>query len=117
VLTRPHSGRRGAAAAIALLLQLLFVGLLPVADARASAADIGSRLGVHLEQPGVHHPTHDSEDCTFCVTLQLDAVPAPPTRAPEPLRARREAPAAEQPLVVTPILPTAQLARAPPLPA
>jgi len=117
VLTRPHSRRRGAAAAIVLLLQLLVVGLLPSADARASAADVGLRPGVHLEQRGVHHPTHDAEDCTFCVTLQLDAVPAPPTRAPEPLRARREAARAEHPLDVTPILPTARLARATPLPA
>ncbi len=100
-----------------LLIQLLMLGLLPVADARASAADVGSRLGVHLEKPGVHHAVHDSEDCAFCTTMQLGAVPAPPVRVPEPVLPRREAPIAEHARVSSPILPTARFARAPPIPA
>ncbi len=117
VRARPHTRLGSAAAAAVLLLQLLFLGLLPAADARAYAADVGSRLGTHMEKPGVHHPVHDAEDCAFCTTMQLGAVPAPPVRAPEPVLPRREAPVAEHPRAITPTLPTARLARAPPVPA
>ncbi len=112
---RPHSRRGTAAAALVLLLQLLLLGLLPIADARASAADVGSRLGVHIEKPGVHHAVHDSEDCAFCTTMQLGAVPAPLARGPEMVLSRRELPVPERPLVTTPTLATPRLARAPPV--
>jgi len=117
VFVRRHSRSGSAAALLVLTLQLLFTGLVPVADARASAADSGSWMGVHVEKPGVHHPVHDSGDCVFCVSLQLGAVPAHPGRTPETGIDRRVAAPAEDARSYVPVILTTQVARAPPFAA
>lgn len=90
VLIRAREGRRGSAAAlVTLLLQLLFVGLAPAADARASATDAGPYSAVHIEKQGAHHHVHDSSNCAFCIALQAGAAPAPLNRPPADLPARR----------------------------
>ncbi|HEX9106581.1 MAG TPA: hypothetical protein VF832_05125, partial [Longimicrobiales bacterium] len=99
---------------LVLLVQLLFTGLVPIADAHATAADSGSWLGVHVEKPGVHHPVHDSSDCAFCVTLQLGAVPAALARLPETGSAGRMAVPAAPVRGYVPVVLTSQVARAPP---
>ncbi len=117
VFARLHSRSGGAAALLVLVVQLLFTGLAPVADARAAASEPGARLGVHMERPGVHHHVHDSSDCVFCVSLQLGAVPAHFGRAPAAgSDGRLPVPVA---LVrsYTPVVLTSQLARAPPFAA
>ncbi len=114
VLIRPQSRSGSAAAIVVLLLQLLFIGLVPVADARAAAADTGSSLGVHIEKPGVHHPVHNPADCVFCTALQLGASPTRPASAPDAGTAQRMV-APPVPTLTPPTLPSAlQVARAPP---
>ena len=114
VLIRPRSRLGNAAAAVVMLLQLLFVGLMPAADARALAADMSTSAGVHMEQAGVRHHAHDAEDCAFCITMQLGAVPAAPGEAPEAGKARRVAPSRERVESHTPFLISSEVARAPP---
>ena len=114
VLKRPPSRQRSVAAILVVVFQLLFVGLVPAADARASEADAGTTMGVHVEKPGVHHRMHDSEDCVFCIALQLGAAPAAAAAAPEAGAPERLVTVQLQP-TTPPTLPFAsQVARAPP---
>ncbi len=117
VFVRMHSRRGSAAALLVLALQLLFTGLVPVADARAAEADTGSWLGVHVEKPGVHHPVHDSGDCVFCVALQLGAAPAHFGRVPDAAACRRVAAPVERPRPCASVHVASQVARAPPFAA
>lgn len=117
VFVRLHSRTGSASALMVLILQLLFTGLVPAADARALAADAGSRMGVHVEKPGVHHAVHDSGDCVFCVSMQLGAVPAPLGRAPEAGTDHRMPAPAETACSHCAVLLTCQVARAPPFAA
>lgn len=114
VLIRPQSRTWSAATILVVLLQLLFVGLAPVADARASAADTGTAAGVHVEKPDVHHPVHNPADCVFCTALQLGAAPAPPASVPEAGAPRREAADQARPASPSALPFTSQVARAPP---
>lgn len=105
---------RGLAALITVLVQVAIFALMPAADARASAADTGTFGGVHIEKPGVHHHVHDSAECSFCITLQLGAAPAPPTRAPEAESAHRAVFVSDCPDSHSPVLFASRTARAPP---
>ena len=117
VFVRLPSRSGSAAALLMLMLQLLFTGLVPVADARAVAAEPGSWMGVHVEKPDVHHAAHDPGDCVFCVSLQLGAIPADFGRAPE-MGSDRSLPEAAQPVpgYARLVFPS-QFARAPPFAA
>ncbi len=114
VLIRPQSRSRSAATILLVALQLLFVGLTPVADARAWAADTGTAAGVHIEKPGVHHPVHNPADCVFCTALQLGAAPAPAASVPEAGAPLREPTDDVQPPAPSALPFTSQVARAPP---
>ncbi len=114
VLIRPQSRSGSAAAIVVLLLQLLFIGLVPVADAHAAAAEAGSSLGVHIEKPGVHHPVHNPADCVFCTALQLGASPAQQATAPEAGAPQRLAAPPVRTLTPPTLPPVLQVARAPP---
>jgi hypothetical protein len=100
---------------IVLLLQLALLGLLPAADARASAADSGTAAGAQIEKPGTHHAVHDAADCAFCIALQLGAVPAALSRPPEAGVARRVAAVRYRPESHSPTLLASPVARAPPI--
>lgn len=73
------SGRkvfRRTGSALAFLLQLFVVGLVPVLDARQEAAGLASYA--HVEEPGNNGcvPTHDPFNCQLCRVLTTPETPA-----------------------------------------
>lgn len=81
--TRQISGKkllRKTGSALAFVLQLFVVGLVPVLDARQEAAGLASYS--HVEEPGNSGcvPTHDPFNCQLCRVLTTPESPAQATR-------------------------------------
>ena len=87
------------AALLALIAQVVAVGIAPTAEAIASQS-----APAHVENAGTHmHHSHNPSDCPACTALQLGATGLPGrTAPPRLLSVRSVAPRTARYLVVTP---------------